>query len=599
MLLSPTTAAPGSVVAVSGRGRRKTNVRILIGGVYSGKTVRTNGGGQYATTITVPTAPDGPLKVTAEQPRLADGVWAQIDNATLTIKNPVVVPPPPVDPPEPEPEPWVFGVHEGGSLNVAAGTRVRYGANGIYVEKTASGQVACTNATFGDPVPTVVKHCDYIGALVVDPPPVEPPIPPSPSPTVPPGLASGAITLQQAVDQATAGSTFGVPPRVFAPIRTDKAIGLVGVAAGVVIDAAGATNGVLATAGSLLLDWIEVRNANPGDQKGGIEAFNLTSLTLRRVNTHHHQGAGIGSHFVPIVLVEDSETHDNRQIGYSIGDTDSFTFKRSKTYSNNQARLVDPGWEAGGGKSGRHKAALIVDSQAYDNWGPGFWSDIDGNGFVVQRARAWGNAHAGIMDEIGESGQILDSVAWGNGWDKPNWGYGAQILVSSSRDVPVEGCLAYMTDDVPAWALTKYLARGGAAIEPTRGIVALSQARGTDPVGKLYNPGMVNVTLRDSTVIAKRAQAIYLAGLFCDWADPLFQGGTNRAFGMRYYHPAAEPTANRFNFATPPPNQYGGGYDRLTVFAAKFGDTTSRYLTGSERDAALAAPPDGGAPVPA
>lgn len=41
-----------------------------------------------------------------------------------------------------------------------SGTRmVAYGANGTFIHKSLSGPVACTNATFGDPAPGVVKAC--------------------------------------------------------------------------------------------------------------------------------------------------------------------------------------------------------------------------------------------------------------------------------------------------------------------------------------------------------------------------------------------------------------------------------------------------------
>lgn len=53
---------------------------------------------------------------------------------------------------------------------------------------------------------------------------------PDPGPPVPDGLASGAISLQQAIDQAASGSVIGVPAsRSYTPIRVTKPIGLVGV----------------------------------------------------------------------------------------------------------------------------------------------------------------------------------------------------------------------------------------------------------------------------------------------------------------------------------------------------------------------------------
>lgn len=50
---------------------------------------------------------------------------------------------------------------EGGTCEVPAGTQVRYGLDGRYVTKTATKTVKCTNTVFGDPYPSVEKHCEY------------------------------------------------------------------------------------------------------------------------------------------------------------------------------------------------------------------------------------------------------------------------------------------------------------------------------------------------------------------------------------------------------------------------------------------------------
>jgi hypothetical protein len=38
---------------------------------------------------------------------------------------------------------------------------VRYGANGVYSYKTATGSISCSNAIFGDPLYGTVKACSY------------------------------------------------------------------------------------------------------------------------------------------------------------------------------------------------------------------------------------------------------------------------------------------------------------------------------------------------------------------------------------------------------------------------------------------------------
>jgi hypothetical protein len=65
---------------------------------------------------------------------------------------------------------WVLCANEGDTCNVPGVTQVRYGANGRYAERNASGSIGCNNAQFGDPVPGLAKQCEYksAGASVID-----------------------------------------------------------------------------------------------------------------------------------------------------------------------------------------------------------------------------------------------------------------------------------------------------------------------------------------------------------------------------------------------------------------------------------------------
>jgi hypothetical protein len=88
-----------------------------------------------------------------------------------------------------------------------------------------------------------------IATSLTIPPPV---IPPSPYPTVPPGLASGAMTLQQAFDL---GVPFGIPPRVYAEqITVTKPVTAVAVAPGVIIDGTGKSWWLVVEADDVFLD---------------------------------------------------------------------------------------------------------------------------------------------------------------------------------------------------------------------------------------------------------------------------------------------------------------------------------------------------------
>ncbi|MGB7479554.1 MAG: CBM35 domain-containing protein [Burkholderiaceae bacterium] len=48
--------------------------------------------------------------------------------------------------------------------------QVRYGANGTYVTKTATGSIGCNNEVFGDPLPGADKVCEYMSDTTTPPP---------------------------------------------------------------------------------------------------------------------------------------------------------------------------------------------------------------------------------------------------------------------------------------------------------------------------------------------------------------------------------------------------------------------------------------------
>jgi hypothetical protein len=56
---------------------------------------------------------------------------------------------------------WTVCAGEGKVCSFSGTRQVRYGANGVYATKTATGSIACTNAVFGDPISNVVKSCSY------------------------------------------------------------------------------------------------------------------------------------------------------------------------------------------------------------------------------------------------------------------------------------------------------------------------------------------------------------------------------------------------------------------------------------------------------
>lgn len=76
---------------------------------------------------------------------------------------------------------WQQCASEGGTCRLSGTNQVRYGLDGHFVSKTATGNVACNNATFGDPYPNYDKVCQYMPGTASTPTPT--PTPPAPSGT--------------------------------------------------------------------------------------------------------------------------------------------------------------------------------------------------------------------------------------------------------------------------------------------------------------------------------------------------------------------------------------------------------------------------------
>ena len=77
-----------------------------------------------------------------------------------------VATPAPTPAPAPAPAPsgtasWTACADEGGSCSFTGTRQVRYGANGVYTTKSATGSISCSNAVFGDPLYGIVKSCSY------------------------------------------------------------------------------------------------------------------------------------------------------------------------------------------------------------------------------------------------------------------------------------------------------------------------------------------------------------------------------------------------------------------------------------------------------
>jgi hypothetical protein len=88
--------------------------------------------------------------------------------STTTTPPPATSNPAPAPAPSPSPsETWTTCANQYGTCTFSGTRQVRYGANGVYVTKTLTGPVACSNTVFGDPLPGVMgKTCSISSTAV-------------------------------------------------------------------------------------------------------------------------------------------------------------------------------------------------------------------------------------------------------------------------------------------------------------------------------------------------------------------------------------------------------------------------------------------------
>jgi Flp pilus assembly pilin Flp len=72
---------------------------------------------------------------------------------------------------------WITCANENGFCSFSGTAQVQYGANGVWVTQIHTNGVACTNAVFGDPIPGVVKTCEYYQVAAATPTPTSTSVP--------------------------------------------------------------------------------------------------------------------------------------------------------------------------------------------------------------------------------------------------------------------------------------------------------------------------------------------------------------------------------------------------------------------------------------
>jgi parallel beta-helix repeat protein len=217
-------------------------------------------------------------------------------------------------------------------------------------------------------------------------------------------------------------------------------------------------------------------------------------------------------------------------------------------------------WRVGGVKTSAMKSLTADGNEVYNNEGKGLWCDVDCANVVYSNNRVHHNTKPGILFEISSKAKIFGNVVWENGWDSQDWGYGAGIVSSSSKDVEIY-------NNTVAWNAD--------------GISVISQDR-----GGTTNDAVTNVYVHDNQILAKDGAKgephVYSLGWLQDWAGVMYNASSNnRGANNRYFYPTAEGTKARFSWNK-------ALYKSLTDFNKTPGEEGGRYLSQSEKDAVVA-----------
>jgi hypothetical protein len=257
--------------------------------------------------------------------------------------------------------------------------------------------------------------------------------------------------------------------------------------------------------------------------------------------------------------VRNCSIHDARHLGVRIAANaphggQSNEIRASRIYHNNRTGDPDPGADAGGLKATWQDGLILDGNQVYDNGGAGLWLDAACLNATISNNKVHDNSGPGIMDETSTGTWITGNAVWRNGFSDAVWGWGAGILISSSKD-------AQAWNNTVAWNYA--------------GISVVSQNR-TD------SPGVTGTYVHDNLVMAEQPTAGNdRYGLFWgqDWAGSMYAGtSNNRGASNEFWYPAPENTYARFIW---------DGYRNMASFVTVPGGTGSRWLTDSEKTVAL------------
>jgi hypothetical protein len=368
------------------------------------------------------------------------------------------------------------------------------------------------------------------------------------------------------VDGAASGATLRIPACTYREtVVLSKPITLV--TSGGRIDGQGSRKyAFVVKSNDVIIDGFEITGTTNPAQEGAVQVRAVNRFTLRNSYIHNTGGACVSVAEGAGHTIANNELAYCDQQGFHLSEVSDTVVVGNKIHHNNPNRAYDPEWEAGAGKAARAVRLTFEANVVYANRGPGLWCDIDCRGVTYRGNAIFGNERAGIFFEISDGAVITGNSLWENGWGKASWGWGAGILVSSSRNVDVgKNTLAWNAD----------------------GISVISQDRaggyGWQPGTSNWNSA-VGIKVHDN-VVALAPQGgdsseKFMVGWLQDWSGVLYASGSaNSGSNNRYWHSLQEPSTR---FA------WNGGKSRLADFNATPGESSGSYVSRAQLDSILA-----------
>jgi nitrous oxidase accessory protein NosD len=315
---------------------------------------------------------------------------------------------------------------------------------------------------------------------------------------------------------------------------------------------------VLIDAPDVTVAGFDMRHAANTPQTGALlNSTNAGGSTVRDNVLSYAHGAAVALDHGSANSIVENDIGYAGQLGIHLGggnpdDGRDNVIRGNRVHNNNLAGF-SPEWEAGGLKATVQTGLVIEDNEFASNAGPGIWCDIYCSAVTIARNRVHDNTHAGIMYEVSSDARIVDNTVWANGSGKPEWGWGAGILISSSGDTEV--------------------ARNTSAWNQQAAISVVSQERADWP-----DVQAVGNSVHDNTMAQSRG---WLAFWGDDWNGPLLEPGSrNTGFGNHYW-PGDASRGGQYH--------WGRDFDDLAAFEATPGEEDATLLGDEELASVLRA----------